>query len=284
MAANRNFGVELEIVGISRSAAVQAIQLAGIACFDMGYTHAVHSHWKVVSDSSVDGGRGCEVVSPILSGEAGLEEVAKVCKALTAAGAKVNRTCGLHVHVAARDLTLKGFKNVVKSWLRLEDSVDMLVAPSRRGNVNAFCRSNVATIVAGGYETGNKLEACRTACERVNSCQTVDQLVRLVGGDCDWTRRYHKLNLEAFYRHGTVEVRQHQGSVDAEKVVAWVRFCVGLVETQGKSRKEVKAERKVADATKRLKFVFEVAGLDERTSDYFRNRAAVLARGVACNA
>jgi hypothetical protein len=43
------------------------------------------------------------------------------------------------------------------------------------------------------------------------------------------TTRYRKLNVWAFDAHGTVEFRLHQGTLNAERAVAWVRLVVGFV-------------------------------------------------------
>jgi hypothetical protein len=42
--------------------------------------------------------------------------------------------------------------------------------------------------------------------------------------------RYFKVNLQALRVHGTVEFRQHSGTVDGTKVENWVRFLLGFVE------------------------------------------------------
>jgi hypothetical protein len=44
------------------------------------------------------------------------------------------------------------------------------------------------------------------------------------------SERYYKLNLCAFIRHGTVEFRQHAGTVDYRKMNHWIAFCVQFVE------------------------------------------------------
>lgn len=36
--------------------------------------------------------------------------------------------------------------------------------------------------------------------------------------------RYFKVNLMSFQRHGTIEFRQHSGTVNATKIANWVRF------------------------------------------------------------
>jgi hypothetical protein len=43
--------------------------------------------------------------------------------------------------------------------------------------------------------------------------------------------RYSSVNLASYTRHGTVEFRQHNGSIDPEVVANWIQFCVYFVET-----------------------------------------------------
>ena len=83
---NRKFGIELEIVGISQEAARKAMQAVNIKVHQEGYNHNTKKHWKIVPDGSVH--NGFEVVSPILQGEAGLEEAEIVARALEDAGAR----------------------------------------------------------------------------------------------------------------------------------------------------------------------------------------------------
>jgi hypothetical protein len=79
---------------------------------------AINAVWRVVADGSVS--NGCEVVSPILSGNEGLQALQTVVRALKAAGATVNNTCGFHVHVDARDLKGAEVCNAVMRYARFE--------------------------------------------------------------------------------------------------------------------------------------------------------------------
>ena len=99
---NRKFGAELEMTGITREQAVRALRGVGIEVRDETYNHETRDYWKIVPDSSVHG--GFEVVSPVLEGEAGLEQLRTVVTALDDMGGTVNKTCGYHVHFDAADL------------------------------------------------------------------------------------------------------------------------------------------------------------------------------------
>jgi len=221
--SDRTFGVELELVGISRSAMAAAIDaIPGVSARSESYNHDVSQAWKVVSDGSVysngSGGAG-EAVSPILHGEDGIEELVKVVKALRAAGATVNRTCGLHVHVGVSDLLPKDLINIVQRYARYEESIDAFMPQSRRGSTPEWCHSVIG--LAGTLERGT-----------YTSCT---QVVRAQHG------RYYKVNLDPWSRQKTIEFRQHSGSCNARKVESWARFVLEFTEASVVSTPEERA-------------------------------------------
>lgn len=205
--SSRNFGIEIECFGISIPAAVDALHGVGISAIFEGYTHATTNHWKIVTDSSVP--NGFEVVSPILSGAEGLSNVQKVAQALVRAGAKVDRRCGFHVHVDARDLRGADVLNCIRRYAQHEAQIDGFMPESRRGTNNSFCRTmeDVVRTVRNVSDSSTTIDVCRRVVER-----------------------YYKLNVQAYTRHGTIEFRQHNGTVDSRKMVNWIIFCVQFVE------------------------------------------------------
>jgi hypothetical protein len=215
------FGCELEFVGITRAAAAAAIDAAGVPCRE-DYGHTTRAHWKVVRDASVAGG---EVVSPILKGATGLAALATVCKALTDAGAQVNTSCGFHVHVGARDLlTMRAMRNLAKMFLRHESAFDEVLPPSRRAGANRFCGRNGN---AGGTTIATKFA-------RIDEARNLRDIATVMNGGFGernhYTQhRYFALNFQSFASHGTIEFRQHSGTVDAQKACEWVKLVVGFV-------------------------------------------------------
>ena len=195
----RKFGIELEIVDINQQAALRALRAVGINVQAEAYNHTTRGHWKLVPDGSVSG--GFEVVSPILEGERGIEEAMTVAEALSDAGATVNRSCGFHVHFDAADLSAADVKAIVHRYAAHEAEIDAFMPPSRRGNTNSYCGS-----------------VTRFLNRRFNEARTIDELAAAQPG------RYFKVNLQSYRRHGTLEFRQHSGTVNANKVANWVRF------------------------------------------------------------
>lgn len=231
MNQTRTFGIEIEAYGISLGRVAQLLTAAGVPCATEHYNHQARDHWKVVTDASIrgDGARaaGFEVVSPILRGDEGLRQVRVVMDTLAANGAKVNKTTGLHVHIGAGDFSIREFRNIAKNYVVFEDFFDAIMPPSRRGSSNMYIKSNRSRF--GGYDNA----AAQRGCEALDGAQTIDEIIAALNGHGD---RYYKLNLTAFYRHRTIEFRQHSGTVDAEKACNWIRLLVQFVDRAAVTR------------------------------------------------
>ena len=179
---DRTFGVEMEIIHESESKIRTAIRNAGVECEIEGYNHDTRTHWKIVSDASVDG--GFEVVSPVLKGRGGLSELEKVCNALANAGARIRKCCGLHVHLGTDDFKtdIRVWKNLYKNYAALERTIDSFMPPSRRHN--QYCRSMRVCDWNAKIESAANLRMLEDA---------------VTGGS-----RYFKLNSQSYWRHKTV--------------------------------------------------------------------------------
>lgn len=240
----RRFGVEIEFFGITRADAVRALSAVGISCRANRYDNSVGAgSWKIVSDGSVNGqgtgeGVGLELVSPPLQGEAGIEEAKNAFRALRDAGARVDRSCGLHVHYDMADMHLRGIKWFVRSWFNNQDKLSYFVSASRRQG--AYCRQ------LDQYEV--------EAIERMRDAR------RPAGG------RYRAVNVQAFPRHGTIEVRSHQGTLDARKFENWLKLGMAMLHTCKTARAPIAPQQGIGTFC-------EAIGLPAETGRYFRRRA-----------
>jgi hypothetical protein len=211
----RKFGVEIEFIGISMDTAALALCNAGVACRVERYGHAVPRNWKIVEDGSVIDrtatsfrGLGGELVSPPLTGEEGLEEVRKALRAMVAAGATVNKTCGLHVHVDAADLTGADVARIFVNYRSHESVINQFMPRSRVDN--GYARPVSAMYDFPGFLT------------RVQNPSAMHAVAASF-------ERYSTVNFASYARHGTVEFRQHSGSVNASKVTNWIQFVLHFV-------------------------------------------------------
>ena len=210
---NRTCGIELVINEASRDTLIREFARVGLTLVSEGYNHNTRNHWKLVTDGSVTGNNPNEVVSPVLQGMDGLEQVKKAVIALNRAGAKVNNSCGFHVHFGASDLNLDTFKNLIKSHIEMETTFDSIVPVSRRCNNNTYCKSltSVATSKA-------------TLLTKVNAANSINEIIRL------FSSRYVKMNFQSYLRQGTIEFRQHSGTTSFAKIRNWVLLNARLIE------------------------------------------------------
>jgi hypothetical protein len=214
MFSNRRYGIEIEAFGVSMNKVCAALNAAGILTKASGYTHDAAPHWKLVTDQSIRGEYPFELVSPILQGDAGLAQIDVVCGVLAACKARVNSSTGLHVHVDGADFTrsLTKVKNIARMWMKYETCFDQVVAPSRRDG-NCMLRSNLE--LHGG--------SVAAAFAAISNAETLGEVMKATNEYASAIGRYRKFNLCSLLRHGTIEFRQHGGTIEAQKITAWVQ-------------------------------------------------------------
>lgn len=213
---NRAYGVEIEFLyksnmttSAQRDEIERALQAAGLAMQAEDYNHITRTYWKLIYDVSA----GHELVSPILHGEDGFHQIELVCKILNDLGYSVDKTCGLHVHHDARDLSAKQITSVFAVAMKWETVIDWLVAPSRRTG-NRYCKSN-NQYDRTAYGTEFALKDLRRKGAR--------------NYGVNYSDRYLKVNYQAYIKHNTIEFRQHQGTLDAAKMITWILLTQNIV-------------------------------------------------------
>lgn len=214
------FGVEIEFFGANYVTVIEKLRAAGISVADFsGYTHKVIAQWKVTTDSSVTGRdtglyRGLELVSPILYGDEGLDELAKVYEVLNSCGAKVDKSCGTHVHFDISDFTVQNCKNFLNLYYNYQGVINYLVPPSRRRN--EYCK----TLRKGTLVDINK--------DYVRSIRDIAYAM---------DTRYMTVNLQSYVKYGTIEIRQHGGTTEFEKMEAWIILMYQLLDSAKQEEK-----------------------------------------------
>lgn len=239
------FGVEIECF-VNRGAIRTAAERTGMAYEYEGYNHRDgHDYFKFTTDGSVRGmADPIECVSPVLAGVNGKNTLRNAVKTLNTAGANVNQTCGLHVHIGASKLTARQYCNVFVNYAYLEAVIDTFMAPSRRAD-NAFYAQTLQDHLY-----------------RLEQAVTIENVQRALDS-C----RYHKVNAESYRRHKTIEFRQHAGTVNYEKIINWVSFCGKLVIWSKKNR-----------LTAPVASIDDIPFLTAEEKSFFKARASRLSR------
>lgn len=209
--------------------------------------------WIIGHDGSIRGSNAYEIKSPPLPATAeSFRQVKQVMRAIREAGGRVNRTCGMHVHVGVendvRGKCVPGlfFTNLLERYYMLEGFTDMLVPASRRRNTNGYCAS--LSHFFGDHQ--NLVEARRQLRNIVDplvshSRNEYDYYDRMPESIIGRFGRQYKLNISAYVRHGTVEFRQFGGTLNGTKAVAWIKFCLAFVNVCSNASLRDETQRRV---------------------------------------
>lgn len=252
---NMTFGVEIECympTGMTQVQLASKIRAAGVACNPEVYNHGTRQSWKIVTDGSLmDMSRGVELVSPILTGAQGFSDLAKVCKVLTNAQCKVSQRSGLHVHVGCRNETPATLRRVAVNYSYFQSVIDAFLSPSRRNNNYARPLQIGATNVVYSFD------------DVINSVAQNPFQPRAI-------TRYAVVNFQQMGRagYGTVEFRQHQGSVEPEKILNWVKFCGRMILASRSQNAAVQQHECSLDG------LMEFLGMPAEGKEYFEARTA----------
>lgn len=203
--------------------------------------------WKAERDGSISATAGytaCELVSPVLVGPDGVKQVMAAFELLRSVGAKVNASCGFHVHVGFDPRKMDELGRLAAYVARFEKAIFASTGTKRREGAH-WCKP----IARPESELSQKFR---------------DKKATDLRGIGD---RYASLNLTnlAFGRRPTIEVRAFSGTLNVTKALGYVAMCVGLVQMSLESRRVVtwetcKLQRRKGEGSNALAHLFLCLG------------------------
>ena len=239
---NQCFGVEVEMTGITRRQAAEAlaayfgtsVHYCGTYYDAWGVTDPEGKEWKLMSDSSIrgerkidfgyrstsDGEYQVEMVTPKLT-YAELPKLQECVRRVRKAGAKANNSCGIHVHVDASNHNRQSLKNLIGIMYSKEDILfkALQVDPIRARD---YCQKVREPMLRQARTLSSDETNDLTQLERVwyeGNVENTDHY--------NWTR-YYALNLHSVFYRGTVEWRCFNSTLHAGKVAAYVNLCLAI--------------------------------------------------------
>ncbi len=236
------FGVEVEMTGITREQAAWALaEYFGTAPFHYGGTYDGWSvkdpegkEWKLVSDSSIHGERWTgteymtdnikalrvEMVSPKLT-YSELPKLQECVRRVRKAHAKVNGSCGIHVHVDAANHNRQSLKNLIGIMYSKEDILFKALQVSE-SRAERWCKKVREPMLRQARTLSSDETTDLTQLEQVWYEGVVENTQH-------YNRtRYYALNLHSFFYRGTVEWRCFNSTLHAGKVAAYVNLCLAI--------------------------------------------------------
>jgi hypothetical protein len=249
---SRPFGVEIEVFGLrytispadgeiippykimNRSPAgtllVQEFQRRGLNLNGFSRDEPAYQAWSFVTDDTIKGAGGSELVSPILSGVPGLTQVYQTLLLLQQfPEIQVNETCGLHVHhgVEHQSFGPQELRQLVRLVSIFEDYIFCLLPPERRQA--EACRPMEIDVEAWLKAEG--ADMCSLGMQRLWYTLENRDDPEIRRDRKYHPTRYHGLNLHSYWYRGTVEFRYFPSLLDhPEDLMQWIIFTQFLVE------------------------------------------------------
>lgn len=183
----------------------------------------------IVDDGSL-GSNGSEINTAPARGAAWREQISELCDGLRRSGALVDRSCGLHVHIDARDFSYYDVRRLIRLYARIEPALFTLVSESRRSG-NTYCIP-CASRYLKPLSPDHHMKATKQGVLMGVYNVTPDRYENSKRWKEDKYNgaRYAALNLHSWVYRGTIECRLHQGSTDAKKIVAWGELWSHIIE------------------------------------------------------
>lgn len=232
---SQRFGIEMEMTGITRKKAAEVIAayFDTHEVYDGGSYDAYHvtdgqgRNWKVVSDASIHpaarDGRSAstlykvEVVSPICHYE-DIETIQELVRKLRHAGACVNRSCGIHIHVDAAPHSVKTLRNLVNIMVSKEDLLYKALAVDVAREDHYCQKTDLSFLEELNRKKPKSIEIFEEMWYHGDS-RSYDHY--------DETR-YHALNLHSVFSKGTIEFRLFNGTMHAGKVKTYIQLSLAI--------------------------------------------------------
>lgn len=182
--------------------------------------------WKLVSDASIrcrnrsnrsaSRDYSVEFVSPICQYE-DIETIQELVRKLRAGGARVNDSCGIHVHIDASTHTPQTLRNIVNIMASKED----LLYKTLQVQVNReqYCQKADTRFLD---ELNHKRPRTMDEVE--------DMWYNGRGGRYNHydNSRYHALNLHSVFSKGTIEFRMFNSTLHAGEVKSYIQLCLAI--------------------------------------------------------
>lgn len=236
------FGVEVEMTGITREQAARTLaNYFGTTPRHKGGTYDTWTvrdpegkEWKLMGDSSIrsecktasgyesinDSSYRVEMVTPKLT-YAELPKFQECVRQVRHAGAKVNDSCGLHVHVDAANHNRQSLKNLIGIMYSKEDILFKALQVNE-ARASRWCKKVREPMLQQARTLSSDETKDLTQLESIWYEGNVSNSEHY-----NWTR-YYALNLHSVFYRGTVEWRCFNSTLHAGRAAAYVNLCLAI--------------------------------------------------------
>jgi hypothetical protein len=236
MNPDRTMGIELECYVPNKRAFADLMAQAGLSvCLESWSSGRTPSaDWVITTDGSLSSMRGyddVEIKCAPMKAEALVKDLHILCGLFTQVDAKVNRTCGHHIHHSQDDFKQKHLCYLANLYVKNEVALDQMLPESRRANNAHYCgsiRTRLESLIRGN--TGQLNETSAGNPNRRNQDGTLAVNMDWADRNIIANSRSLKVNFKSMHRgYRTVEFRHHSGTTDFAKLVLWMAMTQAMM-------------------------------------------------------
>jgi len=210
-------GIELEMINVTGNEVLEAMDNAGATCSPLihgyhGGPGANSGSWKMETDSSLSGPtarmdtKGCiEVISPILTGAAGVAELNRLLTGLKRAGASVDQSCGTHISVGL---------NGKARWEAMSVAKKAVVA----NRIVRFYQHFLPVF-----------DGISPNCRSAHGNGYIGRLGEVYSDGRPSVGRMSAINLAQYITYGRIEFRQPGYTIDKNNIGRWLKLINHMV-------------------------------------------------------
>lgn len=265
----RPFGVELESIVPSYEHKAKVSQL-------------LPKEVGVSDDGSISGdGTGIEIQTPPASGIKAELLINDVCDILESNDATVNKSCGFHVHVDAKDVDDKdasgAFRAIQSLWLfyiAFEDVIMSFLPHSRRAS--EYCHSLRSDYHFREIMDAQNIEKLERIWYRVANTQQATS----AKSQSKHPTRYRGINMHTLFSGRHIEIRFHSGTLNPRKILEWTNLHLRIMDmslTRNWNLPYLKELSTIIDVNEKTQHFFDMLKLPRSSVDYFLSRQKAFA-------
>jgi hypothetical protein len=250
MKTNRTFGVEIEMNGQlyknhDKPGYMRTHDFRGCESYPDFFEIKLQPGWKCVYDSSCGQEShygGSEFVSPPLIDTHSI--MRQICEIVGKSKRQISFVnSGLHIHVGAQDLYREDLLNLAKFCRHFSKQIYSFVHPSRYHN--RFCKP----MQIGDAQMDSQYSMHRSL---------------------EGTDRYVGCNISAYDKHGTVEYRHSESTLNYNKICALVDLFTKITDFIAKNRGNTKVKSPRKTFEKKI-FLLDLVGVREESKKILTN-------------
>jgi hypothetical protein len=231
----KNYATKKQHGDITKASSIKSKRLVGFEIEAVGGKFgkitSMDDRLGMAYDSSIKGENPLEVISPPASADILERLIDNATKTIRKAKYEINTSCGLHIHIDSADFRASAQKifQVISTYYALEPLIYKTLPKSRRSN-------RYAIPLRYWIDEAKMMEISRIKNLSLPVLESHwyksrdDSYVHKAKGRKYDSSRYHGVNLHSLFKDGHLELRHHQGTLNAKKIKNWIRWNLLIVD------------------------------------------------------